>query len=189
MYRKSILVASISLILVVAMVALAGPKSVKERRKLATKEYNDGNYRDSFELYEKLLLEEKDVAEDQVPQDYNMALNCLRSLGEHKEVDAFREKVVKRHSDNWLLLWNAARSFFHGHHYGTIIAGNFERGYHRGGGRYVNTVERDRVAALALMDQARAIIEGDAPRQPLKTAARPTSDFYREYANMCDILQ
>jgi alpha-2-macroglobulin len=184
MYRKSILAASVSLILVVAVVAIATPKSVKERRKLATKEYNDGNYRDSFELYEQLLLKEKGVAEDQVPLDYNMALNCLRSLGEHKNVDSFREKVVKRHADNWGLLWQAARSFFHGHHYGTIIAGTFERGYHRGGGRYVNTVERDRVAALALMDRARAIIEGDAPRQPLKTAARPTSDFYREYANM-----
>ena len=166
------------------VVAVATPKTVKERRELAAKEYGDGNYKDAFELYQELLLEEKGLAAAVVPQDYNMALNCLRSLGEHKSVDAFREKVVKRHSDNWELLWHAARSLFHGHHYGTIIAGTFERGYQRGGGRYVNTVERDRVAALALMDRARAIIEGDAPREPLKTPPRPTSDYYREYANM-----
>ena len=184
MRKRLITLVPVLLVVVLAVVVMAAPKSVEERRKLATKEYNNGNYRDAFVLYEELLLKEKGVPESLVPQDYNMALNCLRSLGEHKSVDDFRDRVVKRHGDNWGLLWQAARSFFHGHHYGTIVAGEFERGYQRGGGRYVNTVERDRVAALALMDRTRAIIEGDAPRVPLKTASAATAEFYREFANM-----
>ena len=184
MRKRLIMLVAVLAMAVLTVVVVAAPKSVKERRKLATKEYNDGNYRDAYVLYEELLLKEKDVPESLVPQDYDMALNCLRNLGEHKSVDGFRDRVVKRHGDNWVLLWHAARSFFHGHHYGTIVAGEFDRGYQRGGGRYVNTVERDRVAALALMDLARAIVEGDAPRVARKTPAAATAEFYREFANM-----
>src|SRR5262249_14548335 len=39
-------------------------------------------------------------------------------------------------------------------HYGYIVAGKFHRGHKRGGGRYVNSMQRDRVRALQLMNQA-----------------------------------
>ena len=41
-------------------------------------------------------------------------------------------------------------------HYGFIVAGKFYRGHKRGGGRYVNACQRDRVRALQLMHQAPA---------------------------------
>lgn len=39
-------------------------------------------------------------------------------------------------------------------HQGFMNAGEFWRGQHRGGGKVVNAVERDRVRALQLMNQA-----------------------------------
>ena len=39
-------------------------------------------------------------------------------------------------------------------HHGFMIAGEFHRGRHRGGGQVVNAAERDRIRALQLMQQA-----------------------------------
>ena len=46
--------------------------------------------------------------------------------------------------------------------YGYIVAGKFYRGYKRGGGKWVNTVHRDRVRALQLMQQAMPLSAKDA---------------------------
>ena len=58
-----------------------------------------------------------------------------------------------------------------------IIAGEFRRGRHRGGGRYVNVFQRDRIRALQLMTQAMARAEGEQ-------STRALSDFCLEFANM-----
>ncbi len=54
--------------------------------------------------------------------------------------------------DNWRLLQDAAESFLNdGEHYGFIVAGKFQRGQHRGGGRHVGSYDRDRARALQLL--------------------------------------
>ncbi len=172
-----------------AVGVMAQSKTPKERRGMAQKQYNDGNYRDAFELYKELSLDQENSGAD-LPQDFAMALSCLQSLGEYKEIDAFRDKVVETHPTHWRLLWKAGSSLYSGHHYGTIIAGDFERGYHRGGGRYVNCVERDRVAGLELMDRALRLIESGKGTGGglvgLLTGQRNSevSQFYRDFANM-----
>ena len=79
---------------------------------------------------------------------------CLQRLGRMSEFDDFVEKVIKAHDGNWRLLQAAAQEYDRVEHYGYIIAGKYERGGHRGGGRLVNSLERDRIRALQLMDQA-----------------------------------
>src|SRR5208337_4414434 len=70
------------------------------------------------------------------------------------ELDAFREAVIEVHKDNWRLLQAAAESYLNDpEHFGFIVAGEFHRGPHRGGGRYVSVLERDRVRALQLLVQ------------------------------------
>ena len=54
---------------------------------------------------------------------------------------------------------SAALNYFGEEHYGYIIAGEFHRGHHRGGGRYVNSFARDRIRALQLMTLALDKIE------------------------------
>ncbi len=146
-----VVVAALALALVSAQPADT-PAGKSERDK-ALKTYNDGNYRDAYDLYRKFALDPNDDP-IQVGNDLNMATNCLRNLNRTNEADDFREAVIKVHKDNWRLLQAAARNYVQIEPYGFMIAGEFERGQHRGGGKHVNCIERDRVRSLQLMVEA-----------------------------------
>ncbi len=126
----------------------------------AEKLFNDGNWKEAYEAYSRLALD-PEADPRQVGVYLTNAVQCLRTLGRRNEIDAFRENVVDAHSTNWRLLRDAARTYFHGTHYGFIIAGEFERGPHRGGGKAVNSYERDRARGLQLLQRAMPLAEGD----------------------------
>ena len=128
-----------ALLLIVATAALfvqAQPEPAamtpESLRKKATKAMNDGNYNIAYEAYRKLVL---DPAADpsRVSEDLNVSVQALRNLGRPSEVDAYVEEAVALHKGNWRLLMQAANVYLYGDHYGFIVAGNFERGGHRGG--------------------------------------------------------
>jgi uncharacterized protein YfaS (alpha-2-macroglobulin family) len=134
-----------------------------------------GNYKDAYEGYRRLALDAKtDPA--RVGGDLTKAIECLTKLGRTDEVDAFREAVITVHRDNWRLLQAAAESLLGGEHYGFIVAGQFHRGQHRGGGRYVGSSERDRARALQLLvqglDRARTDPDRAAAGRYLMTLAQ-----------------
>ena len=81
-------------------------------------------------------------------------LLCSTWAGPDVESDEFREAVIEVHKENWRLLDAAARSYVEIDHQGFMVAGKFQRGPHRGGGRYVYAAQRDRVRALQLMQAA-----------------------------------
>jgi hypothetical protein len=122
-------------------------------RKQAQKAFTDGNWKNAYELYRRLCLE---IANDpkQVGSDLAQVYQSLQRLNRMNELDDFREKVISRHGQNWRLLQAAAGSYSYNPHWGYTVAGKFERGHHRGGGQYVNAIQRDRVRALQLMAQA-----------------------------------
>jgi uncharacterized protein YfaS (alpha-2-macroglobulin family) len=146
----------------VSVAALAGvwlwagnrPTQQEQRTRL-TKAANDGNFKDAYEGLRKLALDPKDDPL-QVGPDLTLGLSCLQRLGRVDEMDEFIESVVAVHKDNWRLLETAAKSYATAPHGGFIIAGKFYRGGHRGGGRQVGSMERDRTRALQLMQQALA---------------------------------
>ena len=170
-----------SIILIVALLLLsasawAEDSTHQQIRKEAQKAYTNGNWKDAFELYRQLCLEtENDPG--MVGQDFTQAWQCLRQLNRLNELDAFREGVIQAHSANWRLLRDTARSYSQNTHWGYRVAGEFQRGSHRGGGKYVNAIARDRVRALQLMHQAAKPAEVD----PLKSE---TAQFYVEFARM-----
>ncbi|MBL8796167.1 MAG: alpha-2-macroglobulin [Planctomycetia bacterium] len=126
---------------------------VQTDRPKFMKTYQDGNYKDAYEGLRQLALDPKsDPA--QVSNDLNTGIQCLHQLGRIDEVDEFREAVIKAHGQNWRLLEAAAQSYVSTPHHGHIVAGEFYRGNKRGGGKYVGTMQRDRVRALQLMQQA-----------------------------------
>jgi uncharacterized protein YfaS (alpha-2-macroglobulin family) len=145
-------------------------------RTQAQKAFSDGNWKDAYLLYRRLCLE---VANDpkSVGKDLVRAWQCLRNLNRLAELDGFREEVIDKHIDNWRLLRAAAGSYSQNNHWGYMVAGEFQRGDRRGGGRYVNAIQRDRVRALQLMNRALEL-----------TAAEPSpsevANFYLEYARM-----
>ena len=98
-------------------------------------------------------------------------------LGRVDEIDAFREAVVAVHQGNWRLLQAAAESYLNdAQHFGFIVAGKFQRGQHRGGGRHVGSYERDRSRALQLLvqglDRARTDPDRGAAGRYLLTLAQ-----------------
>src|SRR6185437_3379663 len=158
--------------------AAAGEKSPQEKREAADAAVKKGNFKDAFNLFSGLALDPADDA-GKVSHDLTQAIVCLNRLGRVEEIDDFREKVISAHAHNWRLLQTAAQSFLTGNHnYGYIIAGKFYRGNHRGGdGKVVYTVERDRIRALQLMQQAL----DDVEKEPNKTER---GTFYFALADM-----
>jgi len=156
----SIAVGTIALLLSWAVHASARELSHRELRQNALKAYNNGNFKDALETYKKLALD-ADNNPFKVGGDLDKAVACLGRLNRLSETDNLRERAVKLHKNNWRLLFHAARGYFNTQHYGYMIAGEFQRGRHRGGGRYVNSFSRDRIRALQLMDQALQNTEGE----------------------------
>ena len=157
--------------------AMAQKQDTNELRSQANKLRSDGNYKEAWEAYSKIALDAADNPK-MVGDDMNSAVACLRQINRIDEIDAFREKVIAVHKDNWRLMWAAAQSYMNVDHRGTIVAGDFKRGPHRGGSaKWVNAFERDRVRALQLMQQAMGRTAGDDDIGAL-------SNFYMSFAEM-----
>ncbi|MGD8963352.1 MAG: hypothetical protein PVH43_12590, partial [Desulfobacterales bacterium] len=163
-----------ALFFLIAAPLAAENTSQSEIRSQAQKAYTDGNWQDAFELYRQLSMD-PGAEPKMVGPDFTQAWQCFRQLGRLDELDDFREAVIEQHDANWRLLLAAARSYSQNTHWGYMIAGEFKRGHHRGGGKYVNAVARDRVRALQLLQQAMAPAEAD--RQKAEVA-----QFYLEFA-------
>lgn len=154
------LAAAAALFAVFVANAFPEEQSLEQRRKRSTAAYQEGNYRDAYEGFRALALDPKDDP-TLVGQDLSMATQALADLGRVEEIDAFREAVIDVHSKNWRLLQAAADNYMNREHYGFIIAGKFYRGSNRGGGREVNSFERDRIRALQLMVRAIPLTKDD----------------------------
>lgn len=141
--------------------AVEGEKRVQDRTE-AQLLMNSGNWKEAYAVYSELAADPDDEP-GIVSQDFALAVQCLNNLGNLVEFDAFAEKVIAAHPKNPTLLQVAATQYMQQQHQGNIVAGAFERGYHRGGtARFVDSFERDRTRALQLLDQGRPLLE-DAP--------------------------
>lgn len=132
-----------------------GAAEKTQDRDALMKLHRDGNFKDAYEGLRKLALDPNDDPA-KVSQDLRTGINCLQRLGRVDEVDEFREGVIAAHGKNWRLLQTAAHTYTEVDHRGFIVAGKFDRGFKRGGGRMVNAMQRDRTRALQLMQQALA---------------------------------
>ena len=144
-------------------------------RDKARKLVNDGNVKEAFEVF-STYLEKPDL--DPIPgvEDLNVALQCLQRLNRDHETDTWREKVAAAHAGNWRMLQGVAQTYQQAQHYGFVVSGQFERGHHRGGGKQVSSMERDRVRSMQLMAQALPLV-GQEPVQSERAS------FYFQYAH------
>jgi uncharacterized protein YfaS (alpha-2-macroglobulin family) len=176
--RRKTGVAGVAVVLAVAAfwIYAGNPPSHAERRATLTKAFQAGNWKDAYDGLRKLALDPTNHPH-QVGNDLSMAITCLQRLGRSDEVDEFREAVIGVHTKNWRLLEAAAQSFVNGERYGFIVAGKFHRGHHRGGGRMVNSQQRDRTRALQLMQQALDFTKTENDKAAL-------AQFHLRFANM-----
>ncbi|MBU4122816.1 alpha-2-macroglobulin [bacterium] len=168
----------LSLLLLIGVVAPAVAENNEHvsLRKNAEKLKHDGNYKEALEIYNKLVINPLNNSQ-KVGEDLQMAVQCMSQLNRIDEADQLIEDAVKIHKNNWRLLMSAARSYFDAQHSGYIVAGEFFRGHHRGGGKYVNSIERDRTRALQLMEQA-------VTKAEKEYAVDELTDIYLEFARM-----
>jgi len=172
------------------LIAAASPEDQQAGdllRQKAEKIMQDGNFKEAFDLFQKLATDPIDNP-DKVGSDLLNGITCLNRLNRMAEDDAFRESVIAVHSNNWQLLRSAAQSYYNEQHYGTIVAGAFQRGPHRGGdGKWVNTFDRDRVRALQLMiqgmEKGEALVKADKDKSNA-TVPFSLADLYIEFARM-----
>lgn len=140
------------------------------------KDFKDGNFKDAYNELRKKCLDSK-ADRMQVGKDLQLGVTALQRLGREDETDEFREAVIAVHKDNWRLLNAAAQSYERANHQGFIIAGKFERGGRRGGGKYVSSFTRDRVRALQLMNQALPLTGSEADKAAL-------AQYFVDFARM-----
>lgn len=153
MLRSSAAAFFLMLLTTLGVYLFADEKSVTESRSLAQTYQKQGNYRDAWQIYEKLAVQSGN-SDTGVVHDLQNGIECLQRLNRISEMDEFRDAVLKVHKNRSLVLWKLAESYIQGPHYGYIINGEFTRGHQRGGGRYINTIEQDRLIALKLTQQA-----------------------------------
>ncbi len=160
---KQILVSLVAVALTVWFTTdwfFAAQPEAQQRSQLQTQMRN-GNFRDAYQGFEKLCFDPQ-ADPRQVSSDLTNAIQCLNRLGRLPDFDKLVEKTVQVHAKNWRLLSTAAQQYLQARHFGHQVAGDFERGGRRGGGgKMVNTLERDHVRALQLMVQARPLAEQD----------------------------
>jgi uncharacterized protein YfaS (alpha-2-macroglobulin family) len=143
---------------VLAVAASSQNPNAATLRSRAQKLLRDGNFREAYDGYRRLLLDANSAA---VPQDLEQAVQCLNNLGRIQEFDDLVEKTVSAQARNWRMLQTAAQQYIQVEHQGFRIAGKFERGGHRGGGEAMSSTERDRVRGLQLLLQAMPLAAQD----------------------------
>lgn len=171
--RKSLIVflsvVSLGSTMLVAHSLFAKPTTMQDRtadRQRAEKLMTDQNFAEALEVYRTLALDETN-SDEKLPDDFSKAVQCMSQLGQLEEVDEFLESVVDRHATHWPLLHQAALVLSQQiPPQGYLIGGKFERGHHRGGGKVVNSVERDRLRSIQLLQQAIALLEKDDAAKP-----------------------
>ena len=132
------LFASVALVIVSVTAVMSQAPNEGERRGKAQTSMRNGNWRDAYDNFRVLCLDEK-TDPKAVAQDLAAGVQCLQQLARANEIDEFIESTIKVHGKNWRLL-KGAGDIYLGNvtHYGYMIAGKFERGDHRGGGTIVS---------------------------------------------------
>ena len=152
------------------------PKSPEERRTMSRQLHEKGNFKDAYDLL-KILATDSKTDIKAVSGDVVDAVSCLQQLGRVDEIDDLLEQAVAAQPKNWRLLKTVAGQYRGNLHYGQIVAGKFQRGDRRGGGRSVVTNARDRGRALQLFAEA-------LPLVATENAGHEKSEFYVELANL-----
>ena len=156
--------------------ALSQAPNAAQLRATSQKQMNDGNFKVAYDGFRKLCLDPK-TEPGQVSTDLTSAVQCLLNLGRTNEVDELIEGTIAAHKENWRLLAAAGQQYVNLDHNGFMIAGKFQRGAHRGGGQGMNAIERDRVRAMQLFNQAMPLAAKDDQKDEV-------AQFYLNFAEV-----
>ncbi|MEW4455766.1 MG2 domain-containing protein [Bremerella sp. JC817] len=115
--------------------------------------FKQGNFKEAYEAAEKLFADPKQDPK-QLARTINLPINALQRLGRYAEVDDFLEMTATAQKGQWRVLQACAQQYARLNHWGVINDNKFERGPVRGGGKRVNSIDRDRTRSLQLYVEA-----------------------------------
>lgn len=130
---------------------------------------SEGNWAEALAIREAMLGDIGAGNEDRLGPVLEQALRDLGNLGDWNRADGIIEAALARHPQSLGLLVSAARTYgglLPAN--GVILDGEFRRAPREGGGRWVDSSERDRMRSLQLWEQALARVS----RQPEPEQAR-----------------
>ena len=127
---------------------------LKQMEKL----YQQGNYKEAYEAAEKLFVDPNQDSKELSRLMY-VPVQSLQRLNRYPEVDAFLEKAVEAQKDDWRVLQAISWQYQNLNHWGVINDNEFQRGPLRGGGKRVNSIDRDRTRALQLCVEAMKVAQ------------------------------
>jgi alpha-2-macroglobulin len=183
MARWTVAAAVGGLLLLAGTLVMSQATDQAERRGQYDRAFREGNFAEAYQGYQQLC---RDAENDprQVSHDLRQAVMCLRRLGRDAELDELLEATVAVHADNWRLLSTAARLQAREFpHHGFLIAGQFVRGNHRGGGKMMSSAERDRTRALQLLVEARRLSRLELEQEKESTTATEVAALERQLAS------
>ncbi|MCA9079168.1 MAG: alpha-2-macroglobulin, partial [Planctomycetaceae bacterium] len=154
----------------------AEPTSLTDLRAAAKKNLDAGNFRDAMEQYQRLVQGSENGGQS-LGNDLEQAWQCLNRLQRQNEQDELLASAIKAHPNDPHVYWKAATLLGQSVHYGFVVAGEFQRGNQRGGGEYVQSMERDRVQALGWMQTAIPLAEEHL-------AGGELANFWQSFAHM-----
>ena len=167
-----------TLVSTTGMMATTFVQDRSDMRKQADKLINDGNWAEAWDLLSKLTLDNSNN-DAQLPEDFQKSIQCLNALNRIADFDDYFERALVAHADHWQLMAAAADIIQSAvPHEGYLIAGQFERGYHRGGGKAVTAEVRDRVRSLQLILSAIEVCRNDD-----KVTPRERSDLFHQLSD------
>ena len=138
--------------------------------------YDAGNYREALTGFLQ-VLEDRDASSDAKATAVSQVRACYQRLNEMHKVDDFLAANASRHATDWRVLAAIAEQYLAIPSYGHQIAGEFRRGNHRGGGKVLNSSERDRARALQLYWQAMPIAKQQLEREPSASTRRELTEL------------
>ncbi|TWT29969.1 alpha-2-macroglobulin family protein [Blastopirellula retiformator] len=136
--------------------------------------YRQGNYKEAYEQGRPLFLN-ADSSPDEIRTHLYQMTSALQQLARVEEQADFLEEVVAAHPEKWQVLAGVAAQYQNIQHYGQMIDNKFVRGARRNRGQWTNSIERDRVRALQLYEQALPLVAKENKKGQV-------ANFYNELA-------
>ncbi|MEW4561805.1 MG2 domain-containing protein [Bremerella sp. JC770] len=139
--------------------------------------YKQGNYKEAYEAAEKLFVDPQQDPKELARTLY-VPVQSLQRLARYPEVDAFLEKTADAQSKQWRVLQAVADQYNSLNHWGVINDNEFQRGPVRGGGKRVNSIDRDRTRALQLYVEAMKVAQSQNAEPDMANLFQQVSEFF-----------
>ncbi len=174
--RLSHLLCSLLILTGISFVGWSQNLDTKSLRREAARLQAEGNWKDAYERWEQ-ILRKAEPGDEVVPTDLSNAVLCLSQLGRQVDLDSLLSDTVKKHSENWKLITEAAKQLAVSPPYGVVSDQKFYRNpQNQQTGQWVQVQEQDRQTSLKWLVKAMPLVE-KAP------ATAESADFYLQLAN------